>query len=29
MKFASARIIAGDIRQMVAFYEMVTGVKAS
>jgi uncharacterized glyoxalase superfamily protein PhnB len=25
MKFASVRIIAGDIKQMVAFYEMVTG----
>ncbi|MBZ9766565.1 VOC family protein [Mesorhizobium sp. CA14] len=29
MKFASARIIAGDIKQMVAFYEMVTGVTAN
>lgn len=28
MKLASIRIIAGDIRQMVAFYEMVTGVTA-
>ncbi len=28
MKFASTRLIATDIRQMVAFYEMVTGVKA-
>ncbi|HWK68372.1 MAG TPA: VOC family protein [Rhizobiaceae bacterium] len=28
MKFASVRIIAGDIRQMVAFYEMITQVEA-
>ena len=28
MKLASVRIIAGDIRQMVAFYEMITGVAA-
>ncbi|MDQ6435122.1 VOC family protein [Mesorhizobium sp. LHD-90] len=28
MKLASVRIIAGNIKQMVAFYEMVTGVKA-
>lgn len=28
MKFASVRIITGDIKQMVAFYEMVTGAKA-
>ncbi|WP_442582475.1 VOC family protein [Mesorhizobium sp. ASY16-5R] len=28
MKFASARIIAGDIKQMVAFYEMVTQQRA-
>lgn len=27
MKFASVRIIAGDINQMVAFYQMVTGVE--
>jgi uncharacterized glyoxalase superfamily protein PhnB len=28
MKFASTRLIAADIQQMVAFYEMVTGSKA-
>lgn len=28
MKFASVRIIADDIKQMVAFYEMVTQVEA-
>ncbi|MCX5515807.1 glyoxalase [Kaistia algarum] len=28
MKLASIRIIAGDVQQMVAFYEMVTGVSA-
>ncbi|UCI10650.1 VOC family protein [Mesorhizobium sp. B1-1-8] len=28
MKFASIRIITGNIKQMVAFYEMVTGVSA-
>lgn len=28
MKFASTRLIAGDIKAMVAFYEMVTGLKA-
>ncbi|MGF6232128.1 putative glyoxalase superfamily protein PhnB [Inquilinus ginsengisoli] len=28
MKFASVRIIAADIGPMVAFYEMVTGIKA-
>ncbi|MGO4725349.1 MULTISPECIES: VOC family protein [unclassified Inquilinus] len=28
MKFASVRIIAADIGSMVAFYEMVTGLKA-
>jgi len=28
MKFASTRIIARDIKAMVAFYEMVTGYKA-
>jgi uncharacterized glyoxalase superfamily protein PhnB len=28
MKFASTRLIAGDIRGMVSFYEMVTGVSA-
>ena len=28
MKFASTRIIAGDIKTMVAFYEMVTGLSA-
>ncbi len=28
MKFASTRLIAADIKQMVAFYEMVTGLKA-
>ncbi len=28
MKLASVRIIAGDINHMVAFYEMVTDVKA-
>lgn len=27
MKLASVRIIAGDIKQMVAFYQMVTGVE--
>ncbi len=29
MKFASIRLIAADIGQMVAFYEMVTEVKAA
>jgi uncharacterized glyoxalase superfamily protein PhnB len=29
MKLASTRLIAADIRQMVAFYEMVTGLKAA
>ncbi len=28
MKFASTRLIAGDVKSMVAFYEMVTGQKA-
>lgn len=28
MKLASVRIIAGDIKRMVAFYEMVTAVEA-
>lgn len=28
MKFASTRLIAGDIKSMVAFYEMVTGLAA-
>ena len=28
MKFASTRLIAADIKGMVAFYEMVTGLKA-
>lgn len=28
MKFASTRLIAGDVTSMVAFYEMVTGQKA-
>ena len=28
MKFASTRLIAGDIRAMVSFYEMVTGLSA-
>ena len=28
MKFASTRLIAADIKAMVAFYEMVTGQKA-
>jgi uncharacterized glyoxalase superfamily protein PhnB len=28
MKFASARLIAADIKGMVAFYEMVTGLSA-
>lgn len=28
MKFASVRIITADIKQMVAFYELVTGVSA-
>lgn len=28
MKFASVRIIAAEIGPMVAFYEMVTGIKA-
>ncbi len=28
MKFASTRLIAADIKTMVAFYEMVTGLKA-
>jgi uncharacterized glyoxalase superfamily protein PhnB len=29
MKFASTRLIAADIKAMVAFYEMVTGLSAS
>ena len=28
MKFASTRLIASDLNAMVAFYEMVTGIKA-
>ncbi|NLS15731.1 VOC family protein [Rhizobium sp. P40RR-XXII] len=28
MKLASTRLIAGDIKAMVAFYEMVTGLQA-
>jgi uncharacterized glyoxalase superfamily protein PhnB len=28
MKFASTRLIAADIKAMVAFYEMVTGLQA-
>lgn len=28
MKFASVRLIAADLKKMVAFYEMVTGHKA-
>jgi uncharacterized glyoxalase superfamily protein PhnB len=28
MKFASTRLIASDIKQMVAFYELVTGYQA-
>jgi uncharacterized glyoxalase superfamily protein PhnB len=28
MKFASIRLIAADIKKMVAFYEMVTGISA-
>jgi uncharacterized glyoxalase superfamily protein PhnB len=28
MKFASVRLIAGDIKAMVSFYELVTGGKA-
>ena len=28
MKFASTRLIAADIKGMVSFYEMVTGLKA-
>jgi uncharacterized glyoxalase superfamily protein PhnB len=28
MKFASTRLIAADIKRMVAFYEMVTGLSA-
>jgi uncharacterized glyoxalase superfamily protein PhnB len=28
MKFASVRLIAADMKQTVAFYEMVTGVQA-
>src|SRR5271156_5773910 len=28
MKFASTRLIAADIKAMVAFYEMVTGLSA-
>ena len=28
MKFASARLIAADIKAMVSFYEKVTGQKA-
>lgn len=29
MKFASTRLIAADIKAMVAFYEMVTGLQAT
>jgi hypothetical protein len=29
MKFASTRLIAADIKCMVAFYEMVTGLSAT
>ena len=29
MKFASLRLIAGDIHGLVAFYELVTGLKAN
>jgi uncharacterized glyoxalase superfamily protein PhnB len=28
MKFASTRLIASNLQEMVAFYEMVTGIKA-
>ena len=28
MKFASVRLIAGDIKQMASFYEMITGKEA-
>ena len=28
MKFASTRLIAADIKTMVAFYEMATGLQA-
>jgi uncharacterized glyoxalase superfamily protein PhnB len=28
MKFASTRLIASNLKEMVAFYEMVTGIKA-
>ena len=28
MKFASARLVAADIKALVGFYEMVTGKKA-
>lgn len=28
MKFASVRLIAADVKKMVAFYEMVTGISA-
>jgi len=28
MKFASTRLIASDIKAMVSFYEMVTGLTA-
>lgn len=28
MKFASTRLIAADIKAMVSFYEMVTGLPA-
>lgn len=28
MKFASTRLVAADIKSMVAFYELVTGVRA-
>jgi len=28
MKFASIRLVASDIRKMVAFYELVTGYRA-
>ncbi|MBB3459080.1 putative glyoxalase superfamily protein PhnB [Rhizobium sp. BK313] len=29
MKFASTRLVASDIKSMVAFYELVTGYRAS
>ncbi len=28
MKFASTRLVASDIKSMVAFYELVTGYRA-